>query len=128
MSVPSFEALKERKIGQWALAYLAGAWVLLQVVSLVSDSFGWSALWVQGLIVVVVIGFVATLVLAWYHGEQGAQRVSGPELLILAALLGVGGIGIMLVADDASPPADTPAAATNRKVWAQRTHRSADLT
>ena len=39
MSVPSFEALKERKIGQWALAYLAGAWVLLQVVSLINNNF-----------------------------------------------------------------------------------------
>ena len=34
--------------------------------------------------------FVA-LVLAWYHGERGAQRVSGTELLILALLLAMGG-------------------------------------
>ncbi|MGN6728633.1 MAG: tetratricopeptide repeat protein [Rhodanobacteraceae bacterium] len=31
------------------------------------------------------------LVLAWYHGERGAQRVSGTELLIVALLLAIGG-------------------------------------
>ena len=37
------------------------------------------------------VGFFVTLVLAWYHGERGAQRVSGTELLILALLLAIGG-------------------------------------
>ena len=31
--------LKQRKIVQWALAYLAGAWVLLQVIGLVGQQF-----------------------------------------------------------------------------------------
>ena len=30
------------------------------------------------------VGLIVTLVLAWYHGEQGHQRVSGPELMIIA--------------------------------------------
>ena len=38
-----------------------------------------------------IVGFFVTLVLAWYHGERGAQRVSGTELLILALLLVLGG-------------------------------------
>ncbi|HXD37893.1 MAG TPA: tetratricopeptide repeat protein, partial [Rhodanobacter sp.] len=36
-------------------------------------------------------GFFVALVLAWYHGERGAQRASGTELLILALLLAIGG-------------------------------------
>ena len=39
-----------------------------------------------------VVGFGVTLVLAWYHGEQGRQRVSGPELLIIAGVLIVAGM------------------------------------
>ncbi|MGQ0560775.1 MAG: hypothetical protein ACT443_02745 [Gemmatimonadota bacterium] len=31
-------------------------------------------------------GFFATLVVAWYHGEKGQQRVSGIELLMLAGI------------------------------------------
>ena len=38
-----------------------------------------------------IVGFFVTLVLAWYHGERGAQRVTGTELLILALLLAIGG-------------------------------------
>jgi TolB-like protein/tetratricopeptide (TPR) repeat protein len=37
------------------------------------------------------VGFFVALVLAWYHGERGAQRVSSTELVILALLLAIGG-------------------------------------
>ncbi len=37
------------------------------------------------------VGLFVTLVLAWYHGERGTQRVTGAEFLILALLLAVGG-------------------------------------
>lgn len=33
------QRLKERKLVQWALAYLAGAWVLLQVLDLLGGNF-----------------------------------------------------------------------------------------
>ncbi len=31
--------VKERKLGQWALAYIAGAWVVAQVVDVVAEPF-----------------------------------------------------------------------------------------
>ena len=81
------QRLKQRKMVQWALAYLAGAFALLQVsTSSASASAGRSRPRV-GLIVARVIGSSSPLVLAWYHGERGAQRVSGTELSILALLL-----------------------------------------
>jgi high-affinity Fe2+/Pb2+ permease len=57
------------------------------------------------------IGFVATLVLAWYHGVHGRQKVSATEGLILAALLAVGG-GMLWQAERLRAPADTRATAT----------------
>jgi TolB-like protein/Tfp pilus assembly protein PilF len=42
-------------------------------------------------IIALSVGLFVTLVLAWYHGERGAQRVTGTELLILALLLAIGG-------------------------------------
>jgi serine/threonine-protein kinase len=47
--------------------------------------------------VIVGIGFFVTLVLAWYHGEKGRQKVSGPELLMVAALLVVAGVALSLL-------------------------------
>lgn len=83
--------LKQRKLVQWALAYLAGAWVLLQVLDLIGDRFGWPAGLLRGAVIAVGVGFLVTLLLAWYHGERGAQKVSGIELLLLALVLAVGG-------------------------------------
>jgi hypothetical protein len=40
------------------------------------------------LILALAIGFFFAIVLAWYHGERGAQRVTGTELLILALAIG----------------------------------------
>src|SRR5881398_3365694 len=85
------QRLKERKLVQWTLAYVAGAFALLQGIDIVASRFGWPEQTMRLVIIALVIGFFTTLVLAWYHGERGAQRVTGTELLILALLLALGG-------------------------------------
>jgi TolB-like protein/Flp pilus assembly protein TadD len=79
--------LKRRKLFQWAIAYLAGAWVLLEVLSQIGEHFAWPNVALRLLTVALALGLLPALVLAWYHGEQGRQRVTGPELLILTVLL-----------------------------------------
>jgi adenylate cyclase len=86
-----WQRLRERKLVQWALAYIAAAFALLQALDIVGQQFGWPDSVRRGITVALAIGFFVTVVLAWYHGERGAQRVSGTELLILALLLGIGG-------------------------------------
>jgi TolB-like protein/Flp pilus assembly protein TadD len=86
-----FDRLRQRKIVQWALAYLAGAFALLQGVDLIGQRFGLPESVVRILIVVLAVGFFAALVLAWYHGERGEQRVGGMEISLLALLLAIGG-------------------------------------
>jgi TolB-like protein len=86
--------LKQRKLVQWALAYVAAAFAAIQVLDVVVQRFSWPESLERLLILVLMLGFFVTLVLAWYHGERGAQRVSGAELLILALLLAIGG-GLM---------------------------------
>ena len=87
----TWAALRQRKLVQWALAYLAVAWVLLQALGLAVESYDWPHIVMRLSFGVLALGFVATLVLAWYHGERGEQKVRGSELLILAVLLAVGG-------------------------------------
>ena len=86
-----FQHLKERKLVQWAIAYVAAAFALLQGIDIVAQRFNWPEAVERGLIVACCVGFFVTVVLAWYHGERGAQRVSGTEILILALLLALGG-------------------------------------
>ena len=86
-----FGRLKERKLVQWVLAYAAAAFALLQGVDIVAQRFSWPESIERGLIVALAVGFFVTIVLAWFHGERGAQRVTGTELLVLALLLAIGG-------------------------------------
>jgi len=110
-----FERLRQRKIVQWSLAYLAAAFALIQMLDLVGQRFGWPDWIARATIVASAIGFVIVLVLAWYHGERGEQRVTGVELFIVAALLAIGGGLLWRTArapTDAAPvAAATPAAA-----------------
>lgn len=82
-----FERFKERKLVQWALAYLAGAWLAIEVFSTLREGLGWPAGLFPAFLALVIVGFPVARVLAWYHGEKGRQRVSAPELLLIAGLL-----------------------------------------
>jgi TolB-like protein/tetratricopeptide (TPR) repeat protein len=107
------EGLRRRKLIQWAAAYAAGAWVLLQVFGFLASSFAWPLGIVRALVVVAVVGFFAVLVLGWYHGEKGRQRVVPAEILALTAL---GVLAVVLVrstwlaatVDVSSAPASGP--------------------
>lgn len=83
--------LKQRKLVQWAIAWVAFAFALLQGIDIVAQRFDWPGVIERYLILALIVGFFVVLVLAWYHGEKGAQRVGGMEVIILAILLAIGG-------------------------------------
>src|SRR6266403_637231 len=85
------QRLKQRKLVQWTVAYVAAAFALLQGADIVAQRFGWPEQTMRLVIIALSVGLFVTLVLAWYHGERGAQRVTGTELLILSLLLAIGG-------------------------------------
>ncbi|MFC1661088.1 tetratricopeptide repeat protein [Gemmatimonadota bacterium] len=99
------QRLKERKLVQWALAYLAGGFVILQILDALETPLGLTATIQQTILAIVVVGFFITLILAWYHGEKGRQRVSGPELLMVAALLVVAGVALSTLGGSEGSPA-----------------------
>ena len=103
---------RQRKMAQWALAYAAGAWLLLQVLALVAASYEWPHGVMRVAFGLVMLGFAAALVLAWYHGERGEQKVSGTELLIIALLLAVGGGVLWRIERPATVVPRTPVDAT----------------
>jgi TolB-like protein/Flp pilus assembly protein TadD len=100
-----FQRLRERKLFQWSLAYLAGAWLVFQGIEVVAEPWHLSETLQRTLHILIVIGLLPTLVLAWYHGEKGRQTVSGVELLILASILV--GAGVVVVAVGGKPDRGT---------------------
>lgn len=113
----SLRHLRERKLAQWAVAYLAGAWLVLQVLDLVAAPFHLPDAVQRGAIVVLAVGFLGALVLAWYHGEKGKQKVSSVEIGLLTGVLVLAGVGVAFVAPS---PASAPAARADAPVVAQR--------
>jgi TolB-like protein len=100
------QRLKERKLVQWGLAYLAGAFFIYTGLDPARETWGVPEGVIRGVHILLIAGFFIALVLAWYHGEKGRQRVSGPELLMVAALLVVAGVALSMLGGQKG---DTPA-------------------
>jgi len=86
-----WQRLRRRKVVQWGVAYIAGAWGLLQGIAYMRDTFGWPQQIQQAATVLLLIGLPIAVTLAWYHGDRGQQRVSRTELAILTLLFIAGG-------------------------------------
>lgn len=94
--MPSFVVrLADRKLLQWAFAYAAGAWLTLEVVQYLTDMFGWSPSVPRTATVLAGVGLLLVLVLAWFHGEKGGQKVGGLEVALIGALILLGAVGVM---------------------------------
>jgi len=104
-----WQRIRRRKLVQWALAYLAAAWVALQLLTILASMFAWPPLVPRLALLLLALGLPAALVLGWYHGEKGRQTVGSGEVLLFAGLLVVAGVGLALVrefgggAPEASP-------------------------
>lgn len=94
---PLFHRLKQRKIVQRGLAYLAGAFLVFQVVEVLAEPWSIPPTLQRSIHILLLAGFFVQLVIAWYHGEKGQQHISGTELILLAGVLLATGAAISLL-------------------------------
>ncbi len=98
-AAPDFlAALKRRQLVLWTATYLAGAWAVLEFTGFLADQYGWPAEVVNVILLFLALGLVATVILAWNHGERGRQRATPVEVVALAGLVLAGGVGAAFVA------------------------------
>jgi TolB-like protein len=130
-AVSTWSALRRRKVVQWGLGYVAVAWGLVQALEFAVATFRWPEAITRVGAVVAVTGVPVAITLAWFHGDRGQQRATRLEIVILAAMLAVGGFVARQVAS--SPPATDSIAArpvaepTTRSSPALDRHRIAVL-
>jgi TolB-like protein/Tfp pilus assembly protein PilF len=105
------DRLRHRKVVQWSLLYVAGAWGFLQGLQYVSDAFQWAPAVRQVALLAVLIGLPLVVVIAWYHGDRGAQRISRAELAIITVLFLIGGGIFWQYSRTGGRPTDSPATA-----------------
>ena len=60
-------------------------------IGFTADAFAWPSALKQIALLLLLIGLPIVLVIAWYHGDRGEQRVTGIELTILTLLFLLGG-------------------------------------
>jgi len=85
-----WKQLRRRKVVQWGIAYTAAGWGFLQGLDYVGEAFGWPGVIRQVAIFVVMVGLPFVIMVAWYHGDRGKQRVTGTEVTMLVLLAAAG--------------------------------------
>ena len=115
----AWSKLRRRKVVQWGIAYVAGAWALLQGIGFASDAFHWPDATKQLALLVLLLGLPIALTLAWYHGDRGHQKPVRTEVALIALLLLLGGGALWFyvhrspqTAATSFPAASTPGTAT----------------
>ena len=87
----SWDQLLRRKVGQWGVLYATGAWTFLQGLGYLTELFGWPDELARVAALALLAGLPEVLVVAWFHGNRGDQRVTGAELVLITLLLLLGG-------------------------------------
>ncbi|HSG06875.1 MAG TPA: hypothetical protein VLA36_00860 [Longimicrobiales bacterium] len=84
--------VKQRRITQIFLTYLAGGWMVLAVVDQVVDREVLPSVVYRVFLTLYLFGAVIALILGWYHGEKGNQEATRPEIIMvtLVSLVGLG--------------------------------------
>lgn len=107
-----WDTVRRRKVAQWGILYVAGAWSFLQGVEFLSDTYGWPHQLQQLATLALLIGLPIVLALAWYHGDRGQQRVTAAEFAIITLLLLIGGGALAFYQHNSSGGAEPVLAGT----------------
>ncbi|HQR23222.1 MAG TPA: hypothetical protein PK163_00455 [Steroidobacteraceae bacterium] len=91
----TWKKLRRRKVVQWGLGYVAVAWGIVQAVAFAVGTFHWPELLTRVAAVMAAAGLPLTVVLAWFHGDRGQQRVTRGELAAIVVILGLGTFAVM---------------------------------
>ena len=77
-----FDELRRRNVIRVGIAYLAVAWLVLQVAEMLLPLYGFTDVAVRNLVVILVVGLLFALALAWaFEWLDKMIEVEGPELL-----------------------------------------------
>ena len=84
--------IKEHKMVQWTLAYLAVAYTLLHGAELLANSLSWPHSALRLFTLLLILGVPVVITLAWYHGARGHSRLNATEIMVIMILLALGGV------------------------------------
>jgi TolB-like protein len=105
------EKIRKRRMVQIALVYVGAAWLGVEITDFIVGTYAFSRKVLDTVVFLAILGFPAFLVIGWYHGERGPQRIRRAEAWLLVTLVTLGAIGTYRIAT-AEPEAGEMAAPT----------------
>ncbi len=79
--------LRQRKLVQWVVGYVASAWFLLELTQTVGEIWEVPLPLQRAVSLLLGFGLFIASTVAWYHGEKGRQRVCVGEIVIVMLVL-----------------------------------------
>ncbi len=93
-----FAELRKRHLVEIALVYLGAGWLFVEMADFVVNEYGFSRKVLDTVVLLAMLGFPAFLVIGWFHGEKGHQRVQRGEAWLLATLGVLAAVGTYRIA------------------------------
>ena len=88
------EKIKERKIGQTLIVYLGSAWVFIEIFNFLVDKYNWDTEVLDIIILLVIFGFPASIIYAWFHQKFTKKAIL---LQVLNGLIAISLISYNLI-------------------------------
>ena len=92
------EKIRKRRMVQIALVYVGAAWLGVEITDFIVGTYAFSRKVLDTVVFLAILGFPAFLVIGWYHGERGPQRIRRAEAWLLVTLVTLGAIGTYRIA------------------------------
>jgi len=90
--------LRERRAIRFLVGYLVGAWITAQIAGFFVEQGYVGRRVLDVTLFLAVVFFFLSVVLVWYHGEKGQQKVQRLEGFIIGTLLLIGATGSAWIA------------------------------
>ena len=119
------EKIRKRRMVQIALVYVGAAWLGVEITDFIVGTYANSRMVLDTVVFLAILGFPAFLIIGWYHGERGPQRIRRAEAWLLVTLVTLGGIGTYRIAT-AEPEAGGGAEMAAPPIVAEGVDRSGD--
>ena len=92
------EKIRKRRMVQIALVYVGAAWLGVEITDFIVGTYAFSRKVLDTVVFLAILGFPAFLVIGWFHGERGPQRIRRAEAWLLLTLTSLGAIGTYRIA------------------------------